>query len=200
VQIEEDNTNGTATKKKGKSKKKVLNSVKQNRIDFNRILHSYKTNDLEILRQTTLMIKNIPMKFSQNDMLNIINEQSRGKYDFFYLPIDIKTKFNMGFAFINMTSPIFILDFYLEFNCCRWIDKIQYCNSQKYCEIVYANMQGIQECHKELKNKSIMKKNDKRIKPIFYENMLINPIDVNAIIARYSFDASFKQYYATKLN
>ena len=174
--------------------------MKQNRIDFNRILHSYKTNDSEILRQTTLMIKNIPMKFSQNDMLNIINEQSCGKYDFFYLPIDIKTKFNMGFAFINMTSPIFILDFYLEFNCCRWIDKIQYCNSQKYCEIVYANMQGIQECHKELKNKSIMKKNDKRIKPIFYENMLINPIDVNAIIARYSFDASFKQYYATKLN
>ena len=70
---------------------------------------------------------------------------------------------------------------------------MQNCNSQKYCEIVYANMQGIGECRNELKNKGIMKKNDKRIKPIFYENMMINSIEVNAIIAKYSFDKEFKK-------
>ena len=43
-------------------------------------------------------------------------------------------------------------------------------------------------------------KNDKRKKPILFENMTINQIDVNEIIARYSFDQKFKQYYMMKLN
>lgn len=36
---------------------------------------------------------------------------------------------------------------------------------------MYANMQGLTEIQKNLNNKSIMRKNDKKIKPIFYENM-----------------------------
>ena len=59
------------------------------------------------------------------------------------------------------------------------------------------------EVLKEFSNKSIMKKknkNDKRKKPIIYENIQINQYDVNEIIARYSFDSKFKQYYIMKLN
>lgn len=41
-------------------------------------------------KRTTLMIKNIPNKYSQKMLLAAVDERHRGKYDFFYLPIDFK--------------------------------------------------------------------------------------------------------------
>ena len=61
-------------------------------------------------------------------------------------------------------------------------------------------MQGIDECYNELKNRGIMKKNDKRIKPIFYENVIFDNCLENAIIAKYSIDKEFKKCYIMKLN
>lgn len=96
--------------------------------------------DEEVLKQTTLMIRNIPIKFAQADMLEIVNEKFEGQYDYFYLPKDVKTQCGVGFAFINMIHPYYILDFFLELNCMKWSDKIEKCNSNKYCEITYANV------------------------------------------------------------
>ena len=90
--------------------------------------------------QTTLMVRNIPIKFTREDMLTFINKKFAGKYDYFYLPKDIRTHCNMGFAFINMAHPIYIIDFYLEFHCCKWQEFVTFCNSSKYCEITYANV------------------------------------------------------------
>lgn len=53
-------------------------------------------------RRTTLMIKNIPNKYTQKMLLSTMDEQFKGAYDFFYLPIDFKNKCNVGYAFINM--------------------------------------------------------------------------------------------------
>ena len=87
------------------------------------------------------MIKNVPSYFSLNDMLSLINKQFFGRYDYFYMPVDFSSKLNKGFAFINMTSAIYILDFYLEFHCCKWKDKMgENCITPQYCEISYANM------------------------------------------------------------
>lgn len=41
-------------------------------------------------QRTTLMIKNIPNKYSQKMLLSAVDERHRGGYDFFYLPIDFK--------------------------------------------------------------------------------------------------------------
>lgn len=41
-------------------------------------------------RRTTLMIRNIPNKYTQKMLLAAVDETSRGLYDFFYLPIDFK--------------------------------------------------------------------------------------------------------------
>ena len=97
-------------------------------------------------------------------MLKLLNRNFKGRYDYFYLPMDLKTQCSVGFAFINFTDALFILDFYLKFHCMKWSDVIKNCNSTKYVEIVYANMQGIDEIKKELLDKNIMKKNDNNIK------------------------------------
>jgi hypothetical protein len=39
-------------------------------------------------RRTTLMIKNIPNKYNSLSLLEEINVNFKGKYDFFYLPLD----------------------------------------------------------------------------------------------------------------
>ena len=43
--------------------------------------------------KTTLMVRNIPNKYTQDMMIQMINERFRGTYDFFYLPIDFNVLF-----------------------------------------------------------------------------------------------------------
>ena len=84
-----------------------------------------------------------------------------------------------------MTHPLFILDFYLEFNQLRWCEVINNCNSTKCGEIVYANMQGIDEIKKELLDKNIMKKNDDLVKPLIFDKVYVNPKELEEIKYRY---------------
>jgi hypothetical protein len=70
--------------------------------------------------RTTVMIKNVPNKYSQRALLDVIDVNHSGKYDFFYLPIDFRNKCNLGYAFLNFTHPIYIVDFVVEFAGKRW--------------------------------------------------------------------------------
>ena len=62
-------------------------------------------------KRTTLMIKNIPNKYTINILFQEINLNYLGKYDFLYLPLDPSNKCNLGFAFINLLDPMQILLF-----------------------------------------------------------------------------------------
>ena len=57
----------------------------------------YKVSLPDILNgkdmRTTLMIKNIPNKYTQKMLLQKIDEMHRMQYNFFYLPIDFKVPF-----------------------------------------------------------------------------------------------------------
>ncbi|EPS66654.1 hypothetical protein M569_08122, partial [Genlisea aurea] len=102
-------------------------------------------------RRTTVMIKNIPNKYSQKLLLNMLdnhcihcNEQLAGgddqplsSYDFVYLPIDFINKCNVGYGFVNMTSPQATLRLYKAFHHQNW----EVFNSRKICEVTYARLQ-----------------------------------------------------------
>ncbi|CAA2975109.1 MEI2-like 4 isoform X1 [Olea europaea subsp. europaea] len=114
-------------------------------------------------KRTTLMIKNIPNKYTSKMLLAAIDERHRGTYDFIYLPIDFKNKCNVGYAFINMTDPTLIIPFYQTFNGKKW-EKF---NSEKVASLAYARIQGKAALIAHFQNSSLMNE-DKRCRPILF--------------------------------
>lgn len=130
---------------------------KQYELDIDRILRAEDS-------RTTLMLKNIPNKYTSKMLLTTIDENHRGTYDFIYLPIDFKNKCNMGYAFINMIEPQQIIPFYKAFNGKKW-EKF---NSEKVASIAYARIQGRQALIAHFQNSSLMNE-DKRCRPILFQ-------------------------------
>eukprot|EP00250_Pteridium_aquilinum_P018523 c24119_g1_i1 orf=729-3338(+) len=134
--------------------------------------HDKKQYELDIQRimrgedsRTTLMIKNIPNKYTSKMLLAAIDEHHKGTYDFIYLPIDFKNKCNVGYAFINMTEPLRIVAFYQAFNGKRW-EKF---NSEKVASLAYARIQGKAALVAHFQNSSLMNE-DKRCRPILFHS------------------------------
>ncbi|KAH9627305.1 hypothetical protein KSS87_013550 [Heliosperma pusillum] len=115
--------------------------------------------------RTTLMIKNIPNKYTSKMLLSAIDENHKGTYDFLYLPIDFKNKCNVGYAFINMLSPAHIIPFYEAFNGKKW-EKF---NSEKVASLAYARIQGRSALIAHFQNSSLMNE-DKRCRPILFHS------------------------------
>ena len=83
--------------------------------------------------RTTLMMKNIPNKYTQEGLLKMLNQKNEGEFDFFYLPIDFtvnnttyihnhnnQNKCNVGYAFINFVKGQHIQKFYINFHDKPW--------------------------------------------------------------------------------
>ncbi|XP_038887577.1 protein MEI2-like 5 [Benincasa hispida] len=135
-----------------------IESKKQYQLDLEKIVSGEDT-------RTTLMIKNIPNKYTSKMLLAAIDENHRGAYDFLYLPIDFKNKCNVGYAFINMVSPSQIIPFYEAFNGKKW-EKF---NSEKVASLAYARIQGKTALVTHFQNSSLMNE-DKRCRPILFRS------------------------------
>ncbi|KAJ6798309.1 protein MEI2-like 4 isoform X1 [Iris pallida] len=131
---------------------------KQYELDIDRIVRGEDS-------RTTLMIKNIPNKYTSKMLLATIDEQHKGTYDFVYLPIDFKNKCNVGYAFINMIDPQHIIPFYQAFNGKKW-EKF---NSEKVASLAYARIQGKAALIAHFQNSSLMNE-DKRCRPVIFHS------------------------------
>ncbi|KAL4423997.1 hypothetical protein ABPG75_001298 [Micractinium tetrahymenae] len=116
-------------------------------------------------KRTTLMVKNIPNKYTQKMLLALVEERFRGMFDFFYLPIDFKNKCNVGYAFINMVRPEYIIPFVEELHGKKW-PKF---NSEKICHIAYGRIQGKAALVQHFQNSSLLHE-DKRCRPILFHS------------------------------
>jgi len=116
-------------------------------------------------QRTTVMVRNIPNKYTQQMLLQEINVNHKETYDFFYLPIDFKNKCNVGYAFINFISPLSIVEFYEEFNGRKWKNF----NSEKVCCISYARIQGKSSMISRFQNSSLMDK-DGEFQPLLFHS------------------------------
>ncbi|XP_057950321.1 protein MEI2-like 5 [Malania oleifera] len=142
-----------------------IDSKKQFQLDLDKIVSGEDT-------RTTLMIKNIPNKYTSKMLLAAIDESNRGTYDFLYLPIDFKNKCNVGYAFINMLSPSHIVQFYQAFYGKKW-EKF---NSEKVASLAYARIQGKAALVNHFQNSSLMNE-DKRCRPILFHSEGSEPGD-----------------------
>ena len=119
-----------------------------------------KSNDIDIKkilsleeRRKTLMIKNIPNKFTINDFLRIFSEFNE-KFNLFLIPTDIKRKKNYGYAYINFLESLDIIYFYYKFNGKRWPNT----NSIKICELLFSKIQGTTKIIKHFPIKNMYQK------------------------------------------
>ncbi|KAL0701122.1 hypothetical protein Bca4012_057244 [Brassica carinata] len=115
--------------------------------------------------RTTVMIKNIPNKYTQKLLLKMLdrhcydcNEKiiSEGNqtqtpmssYDFVYLPIDFGNNCNVGYGFVNMTTPEAVWRLFKAFHHHQW----RLFNSSKICEVTYARVQGLESLKEHFKH------------------------------------------------
>ena len=138
-----DKQNNKNHEKNGNSnastKRKIFNPLSDSEKEKNiiNLMNIFQCKDM----RTTLMIKNIPNKYTISSFLEEINENFKNTYDIFYLPIDYINKCNLGFAFINFLEPFHIILFYELYRGKKW----KKFNSDKICELLYAKFQGRKE-------------------------------------------------------
>ena len=115
--------------------------------------------------RTSLMVRNIPNKYTQQMLLSEFEEHGHGPgiIDFFYLPIDFKNRCNRGYAFINFVDYRDILPFHQRYFGKHW----RTFNSDKICDITYARIQGKAAMLKRFENSALMEKDDE-YKPLVF--------------------------------
>ncbi|KAL1518851.1 hypothetical protein AB1Y20_003128 [Prymnesium parvum] len=107
-------------------------------------------------KRTTLMIRNIPNKCTLSSLMSTFSEVfkgERGLFDFFYLPMDVKSKCNVGYAFINIREQSKVQVFYHKLQGKMW-DRF---NPDKCCQITYGRIQGFDALLKTFAESSVVR-------------------------------------------
>ncbi|CAJ2648496.1 unnamed protein product [Trifolium pratense] len=139
--------------------------------------------EAEAFNITTLMIRNIPNQFRFEDLLHILDEhcfeinktvddpKEWSKFDFVYLPMDFRKHAverkisNLGYAFVNFTTPAAAFMFYREFQGFAWNVTV----NGKICKINAAQHQGKATLVRIFSHKIFRCKSRKFLPMIFYK-------------------------------
>ena len=114
---------------------------------------------------TTLMIRNIPNRYTQTELMNELREAGfDNKFDFFYLPMDHETHANFGYAFINFMDAQDVEPFTKRFNGL----KLNRFTSNKIIQIVPAQLQGFQANLQHYCKKAVCTDDNVDYRPLFF--------------------------------
>lgn len=105
---------------------------------------------------TTVMLRNIPNKYTREMLIHVLNKRFLGKYDFMYLPIDFNNKCNVGYGFVNFRTPETCHMFILHFHGVSVRKSLPGFNSKKVCEVTPARVQGLLDNVRRLQNSPVM--------------------------------------------
>jgi len=105
---------------------------------------------------TTVMLRNIPNKYTREMLVKQLEADFGGLFDFLYLPIDFKNKCNVGYSFINFHTPDICQRFVTQFHGVDVRTCLPGLNSRKVVEVTPARVQGLQENVNRLRNSPVM--------------------------------------------
>ena len=89
---------------------------------------------------TTLMIRNIPLRFTPCTFRDLVDTEGySGRYDYLYMPMDFRSHRSLGYCFINFYEPKWANDF-----TCKFANRMfPSTNSDKVLAISAATRQGM---------------------------------------------------------
>jgi len=116
--------------------------------------------------KTTLMLRNLPNKYTRDMLLEEIAEKGLlGDLDFFYLPIDLRHKCNVGYCFLNIADPANVQRFKDTFH----NGKLEQVKSGKTCVVSDAKLQGLAVNIESYRNSAVMNMAEK-YHPLIFKN------------------------------
>mmetsp|Transcript_90812 Transcript_90812/g.261654 ORF Transcript_90812/g.261654 Transcript_90812/m.261654 type:complete len:387 (+) Transcript_90812:65-1225(+) len=124
---------------------------------------------------TTMMLRNIPNKYLQATMLQEIDDVGfAGTYDFFYLPMDVQNRSNVGYAFINFTHPAAARRFYAVFSEHRF----RKYPSRKVSNVSAAHVQGLDANLRHFANRAVTHAKNGQYRPLVLQGNMRVDFDV----------------------
>lgn len=117
--------------------------------------------------ETTVMLRNIPNKYTQSNLLDVIAMKGFfTSYDFFYLPVDFKNGCNMGYAFINFSSHEIAVNFMNEFKGYH----LPTIKSTKVCDVCWARVQGLSRNIEHYRNSPVNDIPQREFRPLLFDS------------------------------
>lgn len=122
--------------------------------------------------QTTVMLRNIPNRYTRDMLIERLDNGYKAQYDFVYLPIDFNSKCNVGYAFINFRSSPVAVRFIQEFHGMMTKHCLPGFGSKKVCEVSFARVQGRDANMDNLRDDKFIEKLGERPEwqPLFYDD------------------------------
>mmetsp|Transcript_64382 Transcript_64382/g.119698 ORF Transcript_64382/g.119698 Transcript_64382/m.119698 type:complete len:392 (-) Transcript_64382:165-1340(-) len=112
---------------------------------------------------TTMMLRNIPNKYTQTSLIQEIDEAGfSGTYNFFYLPMDVHNRSNVGYAFINFLTSVDAERFQDAFSNHRF----SRFSSRKIGSVCAAHVQGLDENLRHLENRAVTQARNDQYRPV----------------------------------
>jgi len=111
----------------------------------------------ELSACTTVMLRNIPNKYTREMLVRQLEQDFKAQFDFLYLPIDFKNQCNVGYAFINfrcMKASRMFVEQYNGVDVCKCLPGL---NSKKVTEVTPARVQGFEDNVQRLRNSPVMR-------------------------------------------
>jgi hypothetical protein len=105
---------------------------------------------------TTVMMRNIPNKYSRDMLVEQLRCNFQGQFDFVYLPMDFKNECNIGYGFINFRSVKSCNAFVKRYNGVDVQDCLPGLKSQKVVEITPARVSGLESNVRRLRTSPVM--------------------------------------------
>jgi hypothetical protein len=112
---------------------------------------------------TTMMIRNIPGRHSQDDLIQDLDDMGFARtYDFLYMPMDKGTSSSVGYAFVNFVDASWAAKCKQVFDNYRWKGR----RSRKIASVSVAHLQGLEKNLQHYGSAAVTKSNEKRCRPM----------------------------------